>query len=190
MPQSPPLQVFGSHTGNGAALAKYMLQHYAERYASRPQKLPPLLFLVGETRRDVIPKTLMDLALPAERRIPVTEMVVYGTEEMRSFPADIVRVLGETQPCPARWVVVFSPTGCDSLLCAMGVLDPDTGKVRPGARDDGGTTFVATIGPTTRDHLRSFGFEPHLCAETPTPEGVRDGIVEFMTKNQTSNRTS
>ncbi|KAJ4209508.1 uroporphyrinogen-III synthase [Fusarium falciforme] len=102
---------------------------------------------------------------------------------MESFPVDLDRVLSETHDAPARWVVVFSPTGCDSLLRVMGVLDPKTGKVREGSVRDG-KTYVATIGPTTRDHLKSFGFEPDVCAESPTPQGVLDGIQEFMTRNQ------
>ncbi|KAK7428679.1 uroporphyrinogen-III synthase [Neonectria magnoliae] len=179
--QNPPLRVFGSHTGNGAALAAYILPHYAEWHAARPVK-PAVLFPVGETRRDIIPKTLTDSALPAPSRIPVTETVVYGTGVMESFPADLARVLHDTRHVPVRWVVVFSPSGCDNLLRGMGVLDPDTGRVRQGARD--GKTFVATIGPTTRDHLRTLGFEPDVCAEAPTPAGVMSGIVEYMTKNQ------
>ncbi|KAI5466506.1 tetrapyrrole biosynthesis, uroporphyrinogen III synthase [Mariannaea sp. PMI_226] len=181
VPQSPPLQVFGSHTGNGATLAPYILSHYGEWYSNQSKK-PPILFLVGETRRDIIPKILTNPALPDSERIPVTETVVYGTGEMQSFPIDLARVLDDTKSSAARWIVVFSPTGCDSLLQGMGVLDPDTGKARPGARD--GRTFVATIGPTTRDHLRTFDFEPDVCAETPTPEGVLQGIVDFMAINK------
>ncbi|KAF4978410.1 hypothetical protein FZEAL_5201 [Fusarium zealandicum] len=180
VPQEPPLTVFGSHTGNGATLAPYILAHYAEWYPNRTS-LPPLLFLVGETRRDIIPKTLQDEALPAHERIRVNETVVYGTGVMESFPVDLKRVLGETSEDPIRWVVVFSPTGCDSLLRVMGVLDAETNKVHEGFVRDG-KTFVATIGPTTRDHLRSFGFEPDVCAESPTPEGVLEGIQEFMTQ--------
>ncbi|WAO87810.1 Uroporphyrinogen-III synthase [Fusarium falciforme] len=182
VPQDPPLSVFGSHTGNGATLAPYILSHYREWHAGRPS-LPPVLFLVGETRRDIIPKTLQDPGLPDGERIAVDETVVYGTGVMESFPVDLDRVLSETHDAPARWVVVFSPTGCDSLLRVMGVLDPKTGKVREGSVRDG-KTYVATIGPTTRDHLKSFGFEPDVCAESPTPQGVLDGIQEFMTRNQ------
>lgn len=142
-----------------------------------------MLFLVGETRRDIIPKTLQDPGLPDGERIAVDETVVYGTGVMESFPIDLDRILSETSDAPARWVVVFSPTGCESLLRVMGVLDPETGKVREGSVRDG-KTYVATIGPTTRDHLKSFGFEPDVCAESPTPQGVLDGIQEFMTRNQ------
>ncbi|KAF5022766.1 hypothetical protein F66182_5181 [Fusarium sp. NRRL 66182] len=184
VPQDPPLQVFGSHTGNGAALAPYILAHYFEWYRDQQRPtLPPLLFLVGETRRDIIPKTLQDGALPDTERIRVKETVVYGTGVMESFPVDLRRVLSETRDDPVRWIVVFSPTGCDSMLRVMGILDAETGKVPKGYKRDG-KTFIATIGPTTRDHLRSFGFDPDVCAESPTPEGVLEGIQDFMAKNR------
>lgn len=137
-----------------------------------------MLFLVGEQRRDIIPRTLMDPSLPEDRRIPVIEEVVYGTGEMPSFPDDFAAVLSKTQHSPSRWVVVFSPTGCDSMLRGLGVLDSSTGKFS-GRREDG--TFVATIGPTTRTHLvKNFDFEPDVCAKTPTPEGILEGIVAFQ----------
>lgn len=186
VPQDPPLQVFGSHTGNGAALAPYILAHYYEWYRDQGRPtLPPLLFLVGETRRDIIPKTLQDGALPDTERIRVKETVVYGTGVMESFPVDLRRVLGETRNDPVRWIVVFSPTGCDSMLRVMGILDAETNKVYKGYERDG-KTFIATIGPTTRDHLLSFGFQPDVCAESPTPEGVLEGIQEFMAKRNQS----
>ncbi|KAL7790367.1 tetrapyrrole biosynthesis, uroporphyrinogen III synthase [Trichoderma ceciliae] len=179
--QEPPLQIFGSHTGNGEALAQFILDHYAAWYGEHHATLPPLLFLVGEQRRDIIPRTLMDPSLPDKQRIQVVEEVVYGTGEMESFPEDFAAVLRETQSGPSRWVVVFSPTGCDSMLRGLGLLDASAGRFVPGRRDD--RTFVATIGPTTRNHLfENFGFEPDVCAETPTPEGILEGIVAFQEK--------
>ncbi|KAL7932406.1 tetrapyrrole biosynthesis, uroporphyrinogen III synthase [Trichoderma chlorosporum] len=178
--QQPPLQIFGSHTGNGEALAQFILDHYAEWHGKDGARLPPLLFLVGEQRRDIIPRTLMDPSLPEPRRIPVVEVVVYGTGEMPSFPDDFAAVLSRTQHRASRWVVVFSPTGCDSMLRGLGALDASTGKFS-GRRD--GRTFVATIGPTTRTHLvNKFDFEPDVCAETPTPEGILEGIAAFRKK--------
>ncbi len=178
IPQSPPLRVFGEHTGTGDALARYILQHYGDWYRGRPTK-PPLLFLVGEQRRDIIPKTLMDDTLPADTRIEVTETVVYGTGVMESFPKDFEQILSRTRDRPTKWVVVFSPTGCDSMLRGLGfTLDGKTTKAAqgPGQR----TTYIATIGPTTRDHLiRTFGVEPDVCAKKPSPEGVRAAISSF-----------
>jgi uroporphyrinogen-III synthase len=178
IPQAPPLRIFGDHTGNGDALARYILEHYGEWYRDHPTK-PPLLFLVGEQRRDIIPRTLMDDTIPAFSRIEVTETVVYGTGVMQSFPEDFERILSSTRDRPTRWIVVFSPTGCDSMLKGLGFrLDGETGKAveRPGQQ----TAYIATIGPTTRDYLiNTFDLEPDVYAEKPSPEGVWQAITSF-----------
>lgn len=180
IPQAPkPLQVFGEHTGNGEVLSRFILDHYSEWYPSRTTK-PALLFPVGEQRRDIIPKTLMDPTLPSDRRIEVAEKIVYGTGVMESFLSDFTAVLRDTADARERWVVVFSPTGCDSMLRGMGLLGED-GRVESGAaaRRDG-RTYVATIGPTTKQHLESkFGFSPDVSAETPSPEGILQAIASY-----------
>jgi len=190
VPQMPPLKIFGSETGNGEALARYMLDHYTNYYMDRLVK-PPLLFLVGEQRRDIIPKTLMDHSLPEHRRLTVDELVVYETDVMKSFELDFENVLKQIEDRAIRWAVVFSPTGCEAMLRTLGMLDADSGKVKTAERGGGcgnrkgrRKTYIATIGPTTRDFLRKrFGFEPDVCAETPSPEGIKEGIVKFMEKN-------
>lgn len=215
VPQTPPLRIFGEHTGNGDALARFILDHYGAWYggddddAAGPK--PPLLFLVGEQRRDIIPRTLMDPALSAARRIPVVEVVVYGTGVMASFPRDFAAQLRRTAQRGGgrpRWVVVFSPTGCDSMLRGLGRLAPhkddgdadadiDADAAASSSRDQGQEgnndegaevpTYIATIGPTTRDYLqRTFGYEPDVCAETPSPEGVWEAITRFMASSQAS----
>ncbi|KAI1863466.1 hypothetical protein JX265_008861 [Neoarthrinium moseri] len=178
IPQTPALQVFGEHTGNGDALAPFIQEHYGAWYAGRRTK-PALLFLVGEKRRDIIPQFLMNPDLPVETRIRVDETVVYGTGVMESFPGDFAAVLRRTGDRTARWLVVFSPTGCEGMLRGLGMLDPETGKVGRVDKEHR-TTFVAAIGPTTRGYLKkTFGFEPDVCAETPSPEGVLAGITQF-----------
>lgn len=170
----PPLQVFGEHTGSGDKLAPFILEHYGEWYKDRePGKPPPpLLFLVGEKRRDVIPKVLTAAGWG------VDEVVVYGMGELESFQDDITRQLADSTDRPRRWAIVFSPNGCDSMLCAMGLLDESTGKAKP--KPPNPSILVATIGPTTRDHLVNvYGYEPEVCAEKPTPEGVWQGIFRY-----------
>ncbi|KAJ4412024.1 hypothetical protein N0V82_008903 [Gnomoniopsis sp. IMI 355080] len=180
VPQDPPLRVFGEHTGNGDSLAHFILDHYGTWYDERNVK-PSLLFLVGEQRRDIIPKTLMDKQLPQNRRIQVDEIVVYGTEVMDSFPQDFKLCLDTIRENRMTWIVVFSPTGCDAMLKGLGMLDETTGKARP--KDPARTRFVATIGPTTRNYLqRTFQFEPDVCAEKPSPEGVLEGIKQFVSQ--------
>lgn len=180
IPQTPPLNIFGSETGNGETLAHYILDHYGKWYNDCDLK-PPLLFLVGEQRRDIIPKTLMDPELPNDGRIQVDELVVYGTGVMESFEQDFSKLLQETEERAVRWVVVFSPTGCEAMLRGLGLLDPTTGNACGTRSESKKKTYIATIGPTTRDHLRNkFGFEPDVCAAKPSPVGVEEGIRAFM----------
>ncbi|KAK2781946.1 hypothetical protein FQN52_001256 [Onygenales sp. PD_12] len=156
---------------------------------NKKEKLP-LLFLIGEQHRDIIPKTLMDPTLPAHRRIGVEELVVYETGVMEGFERAFAEALsgarGENNNSNREgrmgdgkdmmWVVVFSPTGCEAMLRTLGLIGRD-GRGGEELRD----CYIATIGPTTRDHLRvEFGVEPDVCAEVPSPEGVGRGIERFL----------
>ncbi|KAJ5203446.1 hypothetical protein N7449_005525 [Penicillium cf. viridicatum] len=168
----PDALIHGADSGTGENLAHLILSHYDSLY---PTDKPALLFLVGEVRRDIIPKTLKDTTLPVEKRVGVEELVVYETGVMESFEGDFADVVGRSSG--DVWVVVFSPTGCEAMLRVLG-LGPFAG---PGAGNGTGKVFVATIGPTTRDHLREkFGFEAHVCAPKPSPEGVLEGIEKFI----------
>lgn len=178
IPQDPPLQVFGEESGTGEVLSGFMLRHYRAWYKDRAT-LPPLLFPAGETRRDVIPKRLMDEGLPADRRIGVDEVEIYETGVMESFPADLERALAASRAREMLWIVVFSPAGCEAMLRGAGLLD-DRGEATEAGGEGGPQVLVATIGPTTRDCLAGFGFTPHVCAEKPSPEGVLGGIALYM----------
>jgi len=175
--------ILGEDTGNGEALAGFILEHYTSIYADIPK--PPILFLVGDKRRDIIPRTLQSKELDPASRIPVDELVVYETGEMQSFKANFTSICRDNakQGAQHQWVVVFSPTGCEAMLESLDLLDPNTGRVKPTAlqRD----IFVATIGPTTRDYLvTEFGFTPDVCAAKPSPEGIAEGIKVFEEKNR------
>ncbi|KAH8819706.1 tetrapyrrole biosynthesis, uroporphyrinogen III synthase [Xylogone sp. PMI_703] len=181
---SPSLKVFGEETGSGFSLSWYIMDHYRAWYPDKNQK-PPLLFLVGEQRRDIIPSTLMRPGLSESWRVQVDEIIVYGTDVMESFGEDFIQRLQETSECKIRWVVVFSPTGCEAMLRGLGLLDPTTGKVKSDARTRTGSedkrVYIITIGPTTRDHLKDvFDFEPDVCAEKPRPEAIIAGIQKFL----------
>ena len=167
--------------GNGEALAHFIQEHYVNWYPERYIN-PTICFLVGDQRRDIIPKTLMAPGLE-NQIIRVDEHVVYGTEVMQSFEQDFSKLLGQTKEESLRWVVVFSPSGCEAMLRALGMLDSKTGKVKDGLESLLTGTYIATIGPTTRDYLRKqFGYEADVCAEKPSPEGVAAAIRSFMEK--------
>lgn len=126
----------------------------------------------------------MDPALEDKRQIPVVETVVYETTEMPSFANDLHKSLtSELSQCArSRWIIIFSPTGCDTVLRELGLLDESTDGAAHGERD--GKTFIATIGPTTRQHLvDAFRFEPDFWSRTPSPEGIIQGIINFEIRN-------
>ncbi|BDD55634.1 hypothetical protein MPDQ_000900 [Monascus purpureus] len=200
----PYAEIHGSNAGNGENLAKFILEHYNSLYhtdnydghgdghSDKPKPKPPLLFLVGEQRRDIIPKTLMSESLPDSQRITVHERVVYETAVMESFEEQFrsvvdagrgyLRTHTDTDQKKVMWVVVFSPTGCDAMLRVL-ELGPSTTTSASSISDQGGRrrVFVATIGPTTRDYLRlKYGVQVDVCAQKPSQDGVGAGIEEFM----------
>ncbi|KAF2664512.1 tetrapyrrole biosynthesis, uroporphyrinogen III synthase [Microthyrium microscopicum] len=167
----PPCPIRGEETGTGEALAAYILENYKATDGQGRRR--SLLFLVGEQRRDIIPRTLQSNDLPVDRLIGVHEITVYKTIENAMF-----RGLFDTELArsvhQSRWVVVFSPSGCKTMLESLGMLDDSTGKWNGQTHQ---STKIATIGPTTRDYLVSeFGFTPDAVAKAPTPEGLRDAI--------------
>jgi uroporphyrinogen-III synthase len=173
-----PCPILGEHTGNGEALAAYMLEHYGNTYPGTSK--PPILFLVGDKRRDIIPKTMQAAGLGEDRRCKIDELVIYETGEMQSFKDNFSTLWRRNSDAghDRQWIVVFSPTGCQAMLESLGFLDPATGRARPGR--DRTDILIATIGPTTRDYLLDeFGFSPDVCAEKPSPEGIAEGIQTF-----------
>ncbi|KAF2477844.1 tetrapyrrole biosynthesis, uroporphyrinogen III synthase [Lindgomyces ingoldianus] len=182
-----PCPILGEETGNGDALSSFILEHYNSLHLGSTK--PAILFLVGDKRRDIIPKTLQSDSLPPERRSEVDELVTYDTGEMQSFKSDFSALWAKNRDSGAgrQWVVVFSPTGCRAMLESLDLLDRETGQAKTDTapRD----ILIATIGPTTRDYLnREFAFLPDVCAETPTPEGVGNGIE--MRRRQLEQRES
>lgn len=171
--------VLGEETGNGEALARFILEHYNALHPNVTN--PPFLFMVGDKRRDIIPKTLQSEKLPSDRSAKVDELVIYETGEMQSFKTDFTRIWQKNagSGSPRQWIVVFSPTGCQAMLESLGLLDAGTGKSK---KDNGSREIlIATIGPTTRDYLiTEFDFMPDVVAEKPSPEGIAEGIRAYL----------
>ncbi|KAF2659484.1 tetrapyrrole biosynthesis, uroporphyrinogen III synthase [Lophiostoma macrostomum CBS 122681] len=170
------LPILGEESGNGEVLSKYILEHYNTLHKG-PSK-PDILFLVGEKRRDIIPRTLQSSDLPPERRSVVEELVIYETGEMHSFKNSFSSIWRKNFQNGAayQWIVVFSPTGCKAMLESLGLLDEKSGILKVNGSSNSKTVCIATIGPTTRDYLiNEFGFSPNACAQTPSPEGNKSG---------------
>ncbi|KAL9105059.1 MAG: hypothetical protein Q9163_000072 [Psora crenata] len=192
----------GEDAGNGEILARLMLGEGAAKYVTNTAtedgteswRRKPVLFLVGETRRDIIPKTLQSSSLPEDERIPVDEMVVYQSRELDQFEFSFSRTLEQTEPKSSptegfsmrgiRWIIVFSPMAGKGMLHSLGWLNDSTGKINVDALS-GRRDFVCCIGQTTKAYLeREFGFHADVVADRPSPEGVRDGIEAFMAETQ------
>ena len=176
----------GEEAGSGEVLARIMLGErggegaYSVREGDGGRR-KPALFLVGEKRRDIIPRMLMDPGLPEGERVQVDEMEVYRTGELEQFEFHFTQTLARTEPETVRWVVVFSPTAGEGMLRGLGWLSEASGSVEAHVGDPSRSTFVACIGPTTRDYLvQECGFEPDVVAAKPSPQGVKEGIGRFM----------
>lgn len=147
--------VLGAECGSGEALAEFIL-------ADAPPR--PLLFLVGETRRDVIPRIL------GAAGVGVEELVVYETTVAESFREEFRSAVQRTEGA-RRWIVVFSPAGAD---VAVGVL-------REHRESGEGGSCLAAIGPTTEKCLAdTLGRRPEVVAGKPSPEGLWDAMTAFM----------
>lgn len=171
--------ILGEETGNGEALAGFILEHYNSLYPGIPN--PPILFMVGDKRRDIIPRTLQSEQLHSDRSARVDELVIYETGEMRSFKSNFTDIwqANAVSGRKRQWIVVFSPTGCQAMLESLGLLDVETGKAKKIA--SGRDVLILTIGPTTRDYLMNeFDFVPDVVAERPSPEGIAEGIRAFL----------
>jgi uroporphyrinogen-III synthase len=187
----PSATIYGDQAGHGQALAHLILEHYNERYTSSSSTTAPkpgLLFLVGEQRRDIIPKTLMSTDLDEKHRIQVDELVVYETAERDGFE-DAFRAAVEMQLRQQQkeqeqmWTVIFSPTGCDAVLRTVVNEASNDGDAAASAGSRR-KCLIATIGPTTRDYLlTNYGFEPDVVARRPSAEGVGEGIREYLLGN-------
>ena len=170
----------GEKAGSGEVLARIILGE-GEGEGAEGRRKKPVLFLVGEKRRDIIPRMLMDPELPENERIQVDEMEVYKTEELEEFEFHFTQMLAQTESETVRWVVVFSPTAGEGMLRGLEWLNKTSGRVKASVEDPDRRIFVACIGPTTRNYLvQEFGFGPDVVAKKPSPQGVKEGIEDFM----------
>lgn len=139
-----------------------------------------VLWLTGEKRREGLRAGLI------AKGIDVEICVVYGTTLSPEFSSHFRQALLETEPKTGRggmrWIVIFSAQGGREMLEGLGWLEE--GIERVSEHPEGKTTYVASIGPTTKEYLEGeFGFRVDVCAERPSPERVRQGIERFMREN-------
>jgi uroporphyrinogen-III synthase len=160
--------ILGADTGNGGTLANLIVHSYRRDHSMTtysvdvpdPSQLSlPLLFLVGDQRRDIIPKRL------AEENIPLEELVVYETSVASTFDEELDRVVDDTTDGEIEWIIFFSPSGAE---VALKKLERMAHRIK-----------VATIGPTTEEYLRTkWNVSPDMVSAKPEPISMVKGIME------------
>ena len=162
--------IVGADTGNGRALASLIVQTFerdqpfatneSREFAELPPR-PPLLFLVGDKRRDIIPKRL------AAENILLEELVVYETKVASTFGEELDSVLEDETDGDIEWIVFFSPSGADVALEKLKRLNR---KIK-----------FATIGPTTEEYLRKeWNLIPDMVSAKPEPISMVHGILDHI----------
>ncbi|AMD18569.1 HBL333Cp [Eremothecium sinecaudum] len=140
----------GKETGNGSLLAEFIIDELSPGCPAAFQD--PILLLVGEIRKDIIPKRL------TEAGFKVSEIVTYKTEELGGNLRRFQELFQEDD-----WVVFFSPQGTSEIV-----------EILKGLK-----AKVASIGPTTKQYLVKAGLPPHVVSHKPEPKSLCDAITNF-----------
>ncbi|GAV51702.1 hypothetical protein ZYGR_0AF01730 [Zygosaccharomyces rouxii] len=136
----------GDDAGNGSILSDIISSEYREQ-----GKTSEPLLLVGEIRKDIIPKKL------SNHGIRVREVITYKTENL---PDNLKRFQESARE--SSWVVFFSPQGTEEIIESI---------------KDGSNHRVASIGPTTRDFLQGKGLEPNVVSVKPDERNLINAIL-------------
>ncbi|SCU79613.1 LAFA_0B04346g1_1 [Lachancea sp. 'fantastica'] len=141
----------GKDAGNGSILADLIISDLSSKSVQLSQ-LPKPLLLVGETRRDIVPKKLASIGIESQ------EVVTYKTKEkddnLTRFKSLFV---------PQCWVVFFSPQGTEEIIEYL-----RNEKVK-----------IASIGPTTDEFLSSHNVRSQVVSSKPEPNALIKALKEF-----------
>ena len=140
----------GVEVGNGGLLADLIIKCH------EGEDIDHFLFLVGEIRRDIIPKKLF------AKGFDVREIVTYKTENLR----DNLTNFNKNCEQDDLWVVFFSPQGTEEIV--------DYLKDHPNYKYK-----LASIGPTTEKYLLSKGVKPDVVSMKPEPTALLNAITNF-----------
>lgn len=153
--QHAPRVVCGAEqSGTSETLAGYITTRLA---AAAPAH--PLLYLTGDKRRENLPDILSKASIPLE------ELVVYETAPLPDFSVRFRASLDRLAEVESAWIALFSPSGANLALPIL----HETGLA--------GRVKLATIGPTTRDHLADvMQLQAHAMAATPQAADLANAI--------------
>jgi len=134
-----------------------------------------LLFLVGEVRRDVIPRVLGGAG--EWRRIQVEEVEVYKTVVRDDFEGVFRRRIEQLnrESHETIVVVVFSPSGCEAMLRVIGWGDGHRNEsASENGNDDGNEKENAEVTKTKTQKSKT---QFIVCCDWADDEGLSKGEV-------------
>ncbi|SCU83304.1 LAME_0C04676g1_1 [Lachancea meyersii CBS 8951] len=134
----------GEHAGSGSILAELIISDLGSQ-AIEFSKVPSILLLVGETRRDIVPKRLTSVGITSQ------EVVTYKTQVQDDNLARF-----KLHFSPQCWVVFFSPQGTEEIIEYL--KDQEVN--------------IASIGPTTNDFLCSRNVHSKVVSCKPEPKAL------------------
>lgn len=149
----------GEDAGNGNVLADIIISDLLgveDKEEVNEHSIHELLFLVGEVRRDIIPKKL------SQRGINVREVVMYKTQNIQDNASRFQNAINNK--C---WVVFFSPQGTEGILKCLN--EEVCRKIK-----------IASIGPTTEEYLKSHGITPDIVSPKPDAENLLNAIRSYV----------
>lgn len=144
----------GEDAGNGNLLAEIIIADLLN--TTDDQKISEILFLVGEIRRDIIPKKL------SYKGIKTKEVIMYRTKNLGDTLLRFQTAIEDN-----AWVVFFSPQGTDEILNSFNVEHHENIK-------------IASIGPTTEEYLENNGIKPNVVSSKPDAESLLKAMQSYL----------
>ncbi|VDD74475.1 unnamed protein product [Mesocestoides corti] len=140
----------GSHTGNAASLANYMLDNYSSEVSKKP-----VLLLTGAKHSPVLSNQLRQAGITVE------EVVVYSHIPNPHFVAQLSATLKESEK-DSLCLVFFSPSAVEA---SQAIFSPGCPELDP-------NVHILAIGPTTAEKIKALSLPCSAICRSPTPEGV------------------
>lgn len=139
----------GINAGNGSILSDLIIEQPDEKYKTNKKGM----FLVGEIRKDVIPRKLIP------KGYDLTEVEVYATKAMENIKERFDAKMDQDNEDIVNYVVFFSPQGTDDII-----------------KSDFSNSVVISIGPTTKDYLE----KNHINVKGVCQKPNADSLIELL----------
>ncbi|CAI8497995.1 unnamed protein product [Hanseniaspora opuntiae] len=142
----------GIDAGNGSILSDLIMDQPDEKYKTNKKGI----FLVGEIRKDVIPRKLIP------KGYDLTEIEVYATKAMDNIKERFNAKMNLEDNDIVNYVVFFSPQGTEDII-----------------KSDFSNSVVISIGPTTKEYLEKNDIEVKGVCKKPNADSLLELLNEL-----------